>query len=107
MMAIQVGQSVGGPDMFGLPARAWLSPIKFEEKESWSLADTFVARAFVVNACRDENSSVPFRDVVKRLRERGRIEEEHIIESLPRLLRYPPDSPDGVIKGIILRRQLL
>lgn len=104
MEDVQIGHSVNaGVANVNTLVRPWVYPLKFEESSSWSMADAFVAKTFVVSTYHNDRAYVTLPDLVKRLEETSHIKEEYLLESIPRLLRRPPYGSRKIIAGVMLR----
>lgn len=99
MTDVQIGQSLSLTPLYrSLPPRAWLSPIKFEEKEKWNVIDTAIVEIIVCITTINERSEISYRELINRLRKELHVDESYLLEAVPRLLRIPPSGIDGTVR---------
>lgn len=104
MTEVQIGQNLELTPMYRrLPPRAWISPIKFEDKRKWGIIETAIVEAIVWMARVNERSEISYRELVRRLQTDLHVEEKYLLEVLPRLVRTIPQTMDGNVKRLEFR----
>jgi hypothetical protein len=104
MIDVQIAHAVPTNGFNPIIIRSLLNPIiRYEDNDQWNSTDVLIVRTINLAVYTSRTSNVTMAQLVKRIEELSWIKLEYVTERLPKLLRSPPNTMDGVVPGIVLR----